>query len=224
MTKAQCDSPEGLRLLNLIVDICHDGEVSNDELMELHAFLTSVKKPFAAITYLRAITREVLQDEAIDPAELYRLKLAFMRIVPKDIRGVVATHLENIGAPSPEWERDDAPWRNKRPTEAQLGYIASLGGDPDACSTRGAASDTIEHLLHHRPPTPRQMMLLRFFDRTDLADRSKEEILTWIDSLFWQDTEYELAWQRFKNHPPAGFDDFDPETVPLGSWKNYTRR
>jgi hypothetical protein len=87
--------------------------------------------------------------------------------------------------------------------------------------TKGDASRLIEELLERRPPTPRQMMLLRFFDRLDLARATKDDVSEWIDHLYSSDSRLERAWDRFKrltDHDPRGQD---PSIVPVGAFREY---
>ncbi len=87
--------------------------------------------------------------------------------------------------------------------------------------TKGEASDLIESLLNRVLPTPRQVMLARFFDRADLISRTKIEVALWIDELFVQSPAMEASWERFKRE--SVFDPFsmDPSVVPIGAYRNY---
>lgn len=221
LTKSESESTTGLRLIDIITTMIHDGQLEFREVEELHAFLSSNKSTIAAIHFLRALTREVIADGEIDDSEAYRLKLAFERVVPKNIRGIISTHLEDIGLPvaseevAPEWTLDPA-------TSRQIAYIYALGGSVTPEMTKGDASQLIEELLEHRPPTPRQVMLLRFFDRLDLVHATKDDVSEWIDELYSSDSRYERAWNRFKqlmDHDPHGQD---PNVVPVGAFRTYT--
>lgn len=224
MTNREADSEIGRALTNMILDMCHDGELTIEEVEALHVFLRKSGDPFVAIPYLRAITREIVADGSVSPAEAYRLKKGMERVVQKEVRKVVSTHLESIGTPvwgdddyEPEWTRDEA-------TTKQIDLILNLGGKINPGLTKGEASMQIDDLLERRPPTPRQMMLLRFFDRLDLKIRTKEEVSCWIDELFIHQGEAERAWHRFKletDHDPY---ERDPNTVPIGAYKRYRKK
>src|SRR5690606_32273112 len=98
-----------------------------------------------------------------------------------------------------------------------------LGGTVTPRMTKGDASVLIDQLLERRPPTPRQRMLLRFFNRLDLERRTKDEVSVWIDEIFCGDHRNEQAWERFKretNHDPFGQD---PAVVPIGACSRYLR-
>jgi hypothetical protein len=221
LTKSQAESSVGTQLIDLILSMCHDGELDITEIETLHMFLRrNESASINAIAFLRSITREVVSDGAIDQFEAYKLKQAFERVVPKEARGVVSTHLESIGLPG-TGDDDPRSWTRHEATAKQLDYIAALGGTATPRMTKGEASVMIDELLERRPPTPRQMMLLRFFDRLDLTGRTKEEISAWIDELYYKTPAAERAWDKFKlatKHDPHGQD---PTVVPIGACSQY---
>jgi hypothetical protein len=202
----------------MILSACHDGELVIEEVESFYMFLRSCESTIAAVEFLRSITREIVADGSVHPMESYRLKQAFERVVPKEARGVVSTHLEDIGLPPP-WDREeDPPWRHAGATAAQIEFIVNLGGKCTPGMSKGDASDLIEQLLERRPPTPRQVMLLRFFNRMDLLSATKEQVSVWIDDLYSSKPECERAWDRFKLQ--KGIDPFvtDPDCVPIGAY------
>lgn len=221
LTAKQAESPTGKRLIDLILSMCHDGELDLREVDELHAFLCDDQSDFAAVYMLRALTREVLADGRIDATEAYRMKLAFQRVVPKEVRGIISTHLENIGAPAAALDDDAAPWQADPATARQIEYILDLGGTVEPGLTKGEASNLIEDLLEQRPPTPRQRMLLRFFGRLDLARCGKDEVSLWLDEFFNRNPRHEQAWELFKLETRQDPTCQDPTIVPVGAFKRY---
>src|SRR5688500_2373300 len=176
LTKAESDCPTGKRLIDLILSMCHDGCLTIAEVDELHIFLRDDASAIAAVTYLRAISREAVADGAINNAEAYALKLAFERVVPKEARGIISTHLQSIGLPAVREYEVQAAWTEHEATHRQIAYIVDLGGAVAPGMTKGQASELIEQLLERRPPTPRQRMLLRFFNRLDLLQATKDDV------------------------------------------------
>lgn len=224
MLNRDAESETGLMLTNLILDMCHDGELDLGEVETLHALLSSAGDPFPAITYLRAITREILADGSLDPAEIYRLKKGMERVVQKEVREVVSTHLDSIGTPVwDDWDHEPA-WMQHPATAKQIDFLIDLGGHITPSLTKGEATKMIDQLLEKRPPTPRQMMLLRFFDRLDLAGCTKEQVSCWIDELFVHRPHAERAWHRFKIDTQHSPYEKDPKTVPVGAYKKYRKR
>lgn len=221
LTKKEAESPEGWRLLNMILSSCHDGNLTINEVQDMHTFVCRTKTSIRAFEVLRLITREIVYDANVDRYEAYNLKVAFQRIAPKEIRGVIETHLEEVGTPSRDPDEPIPRWHREPATQAQLEYIIGLGGSARSGMKKGEASMLIESLLQKRPPTPRQVMLLRFFDKTVAQSKTKDEVGVLIDTLLCEDDRYEMAWQRFKrvtNHDPF---DQDPSIVPVGAYRDY---
>jgi hypothetical protein len=222
LTSAQAASAVGKKLINMILDMCHDGQLDIAEVETMDAFLReNANSEIAAVHFLRAITREIVADRMVDPMEAYRLKKAWERVVPKEVRAVVSTHLESIGFPAGEFDYTDAPWKRHPATAAQISYIDSLGGAITPWLTKGEASDLIEQLLERRPPTPRQRLLIRFFDRLDLHSATKEQVSVWIDDLFINSPKHERAWDRFKIETGMSPEETDMARVPIGACRNY---
>lgn len=221
LTKTQADSPVGRELISRILDICHDGEITEAEINELHLFLVKNDPGITAFAYLRAITRGMVADGVVDSLEIYSLKKAFIRTVTKDIRGVVQTHLEAIGTPPKPPKRHAPAWTRHAASAAQIEYIAGLGGEFVPGMTKGEASELIDSLLERRPPTPRQKMLIRFFDRLELLDKTKSDVSEWIDQLYWNDRANEDAWERFKADTGLDWTEQDASVVPIGAFRKY---
>jgi hypothetical protein len=64
-------------------------------------------------------------------------------------------------------------------------------------------------------------MLLRFFDRLDLMDATKEEVSVWVDELYAQHEDYERAWHVFKTEIGDDGTLRDPAAVPVGAYRGY---
>lgn len=226
LTQRQAATAYGQRLVHTILALSHDGNLSLEEVAGLTAVLRDGPADMNAVPFLRAICRDILADNEFDDMEAYRLRRAMERAVPKAVRMKVSELLSGLGLPSDE---DEGPfggartWRNDPATARQLDYIRNLGGCADAEMTKGAAARLIDALLQRRPPTPRQVMVMRFFDRLDLASKTKEEISAWIDDLYAQHESYERAWDRFKLDIGDDRTIQDPTIVPLGAYRQYIK-
>lgn len=76
------------------------------------------------------------------------------------------------------------------------------------------------------------MMVLRFWNRMDLAERDREEVSEWLDD--WHESSWMnepslrrlCAWELFKiDHPEFGSDgEGAPDAVPLGVGEEYLKR
>lgn len=222
LTKSQAESSAGRQLIDMILSIVHDGRMTLREVMDLHYVLCEDKTGIPAFEYLRARTREIIADGVVDEFEEYRLKQAFERVVPKDVRSVISTHLEGIGLPFDDERNTTEPWRSHAATSKQIDYIIALGGRPLPDMNKGEASDLIEELLERRPPTPRQQMLIRFFAwDVQPPPVTKERVSEFTDIQFGLKPELERAWDRFKLE--TDHDPFcqDPSIVPIGAFSKY---
>lgn len=260
LTAAQAATKQGQKLIDLIIGMCHDGSLTIEEVRSMHEFLRATPSDIRAFALLRGLTFDVINDGVVDSIEAYRLKLAFVRVVPKAARGVVETHLDGIGLPASSDDEDDradsdstvrdsegneastdssdqassnrrsehnrrwsrtAAWRYEPMTQAQHDYIVLLGGTPGDAMTKGEASDLIDSLLDCRCTTPRQVMILRFFNQLELISAGKDRVSEWIDTLFSENTAYELAWDRFKRETNHDHRGQDPSVVPIGAYIRY---
>jgi hypothetical protein len=229
LTKTEAASAYGQRLIHQILAISDDGNLTIEEVRALHAVLMDGPMEIEAVPFLRAKTTVVLHDGELDHLEMYQLRCAMERVVPKDVRSDLTILLSRIGLPTMEEEEEDGGYRVKRSwhddpvTTRQLEFIRDLGGVATERMTKGAASLLIDQLLERRPPSPRQRMVLRFFDRVDLMEKTKEEISIWLDALYRQHEEYEQAWHLFKAAIGDDGSMCDPSIVPIGAYRQYLR-
>ena len=231
MTAKQCASAYGTRLINLILSMSHDGELTIDEVRVLHNLLINGPETMAAVVFLRELTGTILLDGKLSELEAYQLRRAMERVVPKDTRMRLTELLSRIGLPTTNDDEDeDSEGSGRRPawhddpiTARQAAYIQDLGGVPDERMTKGQASILIDALLISRPPSPRQQMVLRFFDRLDLMSKTKEEVSVWMDKLYASNPACERAWDKFKIHIGDDRTIRDPSVVPIGEFRKYMR-
>jgi len=116
------------------------------------------------------------------------------------------------------------PTPRQNATEKQLQYIRELGGSPPVGLTKSAASKLIEELKgEDDSPTPRQIMLLRFWNRMDLANRSRSEIVNWLENFYAQDSRRKSAWELYKLQNKDDGTQRDPSWVKIGEGENCLR-
>ena len=114
-------------------------------------------------------------------------------------------------------------------TEKQLDFIRSLGGNPPWGLSRAGAEELIPRLLAEQrekqaredSPTPRQTMVLRFWNRLDLADKSKWDVEQWLDKFYHEDFRRKVAWETFKLANGDDGSQRDPSWVPIGVGESY---
>ena len=142
------------------------------------------------------------------------------------------------GNPPPDITRWDASYlieqllSSTKATEKQLQYIRNLGGDPPAGLSRADAEIIIpqlqakqqESLAREQPPTPRQMMVLRFWNRMDLSQSSKWDVEQWLNQFYNEDPRRKAAWETFKLENGDDGSQHDPSWVPIGAGESYLNR
>lgn len=117
-------------------------------------------------------------------------------------------------------------------TEKQFDFILSLGGNPPVGLSRAGAEELIPRLLaeqhekqaRERSPTPRQTMVLRFWNRTDLVNASQWEVEQWLDKFYHEDPRRKEAWEMFKKENHDDGSQRDPSWVPIGVGGSFLRR
>jgi hypothetical protein len=109
-------------------------------------------------------------------------------------------------------------------TENQLQYIRELGGSPLPILTKSHASKLIGELKEgDNSPTPRQIMVLRFWNRLDLANRSRNDVSNWLDNFYAQDSRRKSAWNLYKLQNKDDGTQRDPSWVKIGEGENCLR-
>ena len=114
-------------------------------------------------------------------------------------------------------------------TEKQLDFIRSLGGNPPWGLSRAGAEELIPRLLaeehekqaREKSPTSRQMMVLRFWNRTDLLNASQWEVEKWLTQFYNEDPRRKEAWEVFKKENGDDGSQHDPSWVPIGVGESY---
>ena len=120
-------------------------------------------------------------------------------------------------------------------TEKQIEFIRSLvlelGGNPPSKFdlTKAEAQIGIEELLKRRhalqagqqSPTDRQLMVLRFWNRSDLTRKSKWDVEQWMEEFYTHDPLRKAAWEMFKNEIGDDGTFSNPEIVPIGAGEQY---
>lgn len=121
------------------------------------------------------------------------------------------------------------PASEQRATEKQMEYIRILGANPPPGLSKADASSLIEELhakrreasAKNQPPSSRQIMVLRFWNRLDLAQSSKWEVEQWLDQFYAEDPRRKEAWTEFKLENGDDGSQRDPSWVTIGLGDSY---
>lgn len=81
-----------------------------------------------------------------------------------------------------------------------------------------------EQAAKQEPPTPRQVMAVRFWNNLGLAHSSKWEVTKWLDSFYSENPKRKEAWEIFKREVGDDGSHSDPLAVPVGAGFEYLAR
>ena len=119
----------------------------------------------------------------------------------------------------------------EKQTEFIRALVLELGGNPPLKFdlTKAEAQIGIEELLKRRhalqssqqEPTPRQLMTLRFWNRSDLTRKSKWDVEQWMDGFYGEDPQRKAAWELFKKEIGDDGTFSNPELVLIGAGEQY---
>ena len=232
LTKGQLQEQAGSDLLALLVEYCADGELSLGEVDALKGWLELNAEAAAevpAVGWLAEIVTDVLADGRITREERQDLLVAIERVLPKNERDVAqrnrARAAEHDVAEEPPIVMIARPARSDAATERQIQFILSLGGEPTPGLSKRDASVMIDRLLaNNERPSNRQMMVLRFWNRLELAVDGKRAIFAWMDEWYREDGDRRRAWELFKEENGDDGGQSDPSRVEVGIGEEYLRR
>jgi hypothetical protein len=217
LTKAQLASDFGQRLVAELTRISEDGCFTLEEIRNLHDLLAEGSPELPSVPFLRGLTTTVLLDGQLDDYEAYELRLAIERVLPKTLREQIGGKLKGIQRPI----EDEIEVTEEPATERQLEYIRILGGTVPPGLGKWEASDLINELKQRAPVSPRQMMVLRFWNRLGLASQGRQAVSEWMDRHYTENSDRLEAWELFKAEHGDDGTQRDPSWVPIGVGERY---
>jgi hypothetical protein len=217
LTKPQTGSEFGARLIATLQSIAADREISLEEVRSLHELLKTGPEDVPAVNFLLSHTSAALLDSVLDDYERYGLKCAIERVLPKAQREGVAQALAGIIDPEDIPKPPPLPKPPQLATPAQLEYIRILGGVAEPTLTKEAASDLITNLRLCVPATSRQIMVLRFWNKTEMSAQGRNAISAWMDQFYTEDPRRKDVWEQFKRSRGDDGCQGDPSWVPVGA-------
>ncbi len=212
LTKSQLKLPVGKQFSELLMQIAADGVVTYEELQTLADWLNAhTDCDIPAIKYMIQLLLRVCEHGKITDEEVYQIQLGIERVLPKEYREQITEKRKSIYYSQPA-------------SENQLELIKKITGKWPAGITRSQASEMLDSLFSNfsnLTATPRQIMFLRFWNRMDLASKSRQEISEWMDNFIHQDSVHWSAWQQFKEDVNDDGTQHDPSFVPIGAYAKY---
>ena len=212
LTKKHLNRPEIQDFVALLVGIASDGVVEYEELQRLTTWLNSnVNSDVPAVRYMVNLMLRVCSDGELGQEEIFEIQLAIERVLPKEQRARIA-------------ETRKAIYYDQPASANQLDLIEELTFRRPEGLTRRAASEMIDEFFSNPPPTNRQLMVLRFWNRLDLSGCSRREISDWMDAFLNEDYNRWGAWELYKKESGDDGLQNDPEVVPIGVGESYLAR
>lgn len=217
LTKLQLSTNAGRALRDLLGNIAEDGALTDAEISELGRWLNAARADFPAIGHLQETLADVLRDGIVTDAERRIVLRQIERVLPKEDREEVQfARRALVELSHVESELD--------PTDAQLRYIAGLGGKISKDASRDDASAIIDTLLNSNASiTPRQWMVVRFWGKTVQPEWGRKHVSEWMDE-WYQDPARQAAWELFKEETGDYGGARDPKRVPIGIGAKYYAR
>ena len=196
----------GELLISALVRISADGKLSNSDITALSGWLNKASSlsDIPGLHFLREEVDAVLEDGIISEPERRLLIKSILKVLPAKAREL-ASHQFAVA------EKQAANSAMQKATPKQAECIKQLGGVFNPGFTQLQADQEIDQ-LYQSHPTQRQLMILRFWDRTSLEDKSVEVVAKWLDAWYEEDYHRRIAWTKWhKQNPHCAVDD-----VPRG--------
>jgi hypothetical protein len=222
LTSKQLSNQLGKQLLHLLCTVTQDGELSLGEIEQLRSMLKATEADIdvPAIPWLRELIEACLADGKVTREERLELLMAFERVLPMEERILAKSRRRNASAHDEAApEARSSRWEDDPASDRQIAYLGALGIDVEEGLTKGRASELITACVDQGSTTVsnRQMMVLRFWDRVDIAKGGRGAVSDWMDSWYAQDPRHLDAWTKWKiDNGDQGKQD-DPAKVPIGA-------
>ena len=212
LTRAQLKMPEVEEFVVLLVNIASDGVLEYEELQRLTDWLNShMHLEVPAVKFMVDLMLRICADGKITEEEVFEIQLGIERVLPKEYRSRIT-------------EARKAAYYDQPASANQLDTIEQVAHSRPSGLTRRQASEMLDRLFTDPPASNRQVMFLRFWNRMDLATKSRREISEWMDAFTQADEARWLAWDLFKQDCHDDGSQRDPSFVPIGAGEEYLQK
>ena len=228
LTEDQLKEGNAKALLALLESISADGRLTDAEILQLDTWLKqSREEKIPAFTYLRGKIEGVLADRIIIEDERRSIVAAILRVMPQESSARARARFNEASDLDREARSFELKSQHETEpvTEEQKRCLRALGREAPENCTRAEALELIDKAMGAgQPPTNRQMMVLRFWNRLDLAPKGRMGVAEWLDAWYAEDPDRLTAWTIWKEeHNEVGRQD-PPDRVPLDVGAAYLDR
>ena len=228
LTARDLSGEAGIALLQRLEQVWTDGVVSEHDVAGLSEWLreAAAVADLPGVHFLREEVAGILADGIVSEPEKRLLRDAILRVFPVTERERARARFAESAAKARKTRKEEQEKQQQmladRATQAQLDYIAALGGTCADGTSKAEASGIIGDLLASRP-TVRQRMVLRFWNRLDLNAAGVDGVSAWLDQWYAEDPDRSEAWALWKREAgDQGQRTPDRvEVVPLGEGERY---
>lgn len=212
LTRAHLKIQEIEEFVVLLVNIASDGGLEYEELQKLTDWLNRhVHLDVPAVKFMVDLMLRVCADGKITDEEVFEIQLGIERVLPKEYRLQIT-------------EARKSAYYDQPASANQLDSIESIAHKRPTGLSRREASEMLDQLFSNPPASNRQIMFLRFWNRTDLATKSRREISEWMNSFIQADQARWLAWDMFKAECGDDGSQCEPSFVPIGAGQKYLEK
>lgn len=225
LTKKQLETEQGEALLKLLKGITKDGALDDAELAQLQEWLDANESTegLPCLPFLREIIEDVIEDGVVTPEERRDVVAAILRVMPVDDRTVASRRVKREDDKQRALERE-ARILNQPATIPQLNYLEALQVEIPEGLTKIEASELIDAALNsEQSVSNRQMMVLRFWNKTEIAKHGRSAVSEWMDEWYAEDSDRLEAWDLWKQKNGDSGAQGDPTKVPLGAGYEYLK-
>lgn len=228
LTEDQLKEKTARELLALLETISSDGRLTDAEILKLDSWLKAVRaENLPALTYLRSRVEGVLADRVVIEDERRAIVAAILRVMPK----AESDKARILFSEATEHDKQERSWELKShhetetATEEQKRCLRAMGREVSESCSKAEATDLLNHAIGvGQPATNRQMMILRFWNKQDLAEKGRDGVAEWLDGWYAEDADRLTAWTLWKEeHTDVARGD-PPERIPVDLGQAYLER
>jgi hypothetical protein len=228
LTAKQLKEAVAGELLAMLESVSEDGILTDVEVAQLRVWLRkATAEDIPAFTFLRSVVEEALADGVVTDDERKTIVQAILRIMPLEQRTSAKMRFDKVETERIEelrkkWkaEQDSIP-----ASESQRQYLRSLGVRMPLNCSKQKASELLDEVLNGScSVSNRQMMVLRFWNKIEEAEKGRASVSAWMDSWYAEDPDRLSAWTIWKEeNGDCGRQD-QPDRVLVGAGYEYIRR